>query len=244
MKKFNELTDESKNKFRSIIKILLNAIQVDKRYKIEITSSNLHIRESTRNTPSRTAKGRLSLILDGLKQAGLITFDASTLGAPGLFQAPSLRITGVNEALLNRLSLENRPSSGKPNNLSQEEWAVIPRPIQQDWRNFSEQLRSHIVHCMKENLSKRYNEVQMTELFGDTLRSPIGMEVPKIPVKLPTGPRDAVYDLEELLKLRKREDPQTREPFELNTILPDPAGLNVLLERLNNAAASAAAPRP
>lgn len=247
MKKFNELTDESQKKFQGIMTLLLKAMQVDTKFRVERSVSNLHIRQSTGNSPSPTEKAKLSSILNKLQQLGFISFEAATLEVPGLFrQVPSYKIKGINEMFLNQLSLENKPSSRKPNNLSQEEWAVIPRTIQQHWTNFSEELRAHIVQCMKEDLSERYKDAQMTQIFGDTLRSPIGMEVPKIPVKLPTGPRDVVYDLEELLKLKKREDPLTREAFELNKILPDPAGLSVLLQRLNNAgsAASAAAPRP
>lgn len=73
-------------------------------------------------------------------------------------------------------------------------------------------MHEHIAKCYAEDLAKNYADLFQTAILGETFRSPIGFNIPKIPVRIFGGPKldlpgakqvevNKVYDLVEFLIL-------------------------------------------
>lgn len=125
-------------------------------------------------------------------------------------------------------------------------WDHIDESIRQHWFALSPSVQNHVVECVQNDLSgKLALLVDSVAQAGQTMVSPIGMSVARIPVKLPGA--DHVYDLHELLKLKPkrhggRENPTSRQPFELNQIIAPVGIIDELVRRIEGVSVDKKAP--
>lgn len=247
---YTQLDPVQKNHIEKLLQILLKALKLDFFYRVLAVNGHLFIRESTLHSPPSYYEDRLAKMIELINKKGLISFTRRELiVSPSHRPETNIHVTAYRVDEINA-DLIAFGRDNKPLGVDEKTWAVISPEIKTRWDRFSKPLQEHIIKCMVENLEDKYNQLLTTRVLGETLRSPIGLEAPTIPVRLPNavlGSSKEIYDLIEILNLRERNpanpgqrrNPITREFFDLNQVIPAPDALNELKLR-----AQAHIPRP
>lgn len=252
---YSQLSPGQKEFVQKFLGNFLKEQELDSFYRVQTDGDHLFIRESKQNPPQSSHKKNLDNLIELENAKGLIFFKKRRPIVASPMNRPNIKITETLfeavEINPNLMSLDNKPTG-----MNQKTWAIIPPEIKEYWGHFNNQLQQHIINCLAEKLDDRYDRLSTTRVLGNTYRSPIGLEAPKIPVRLPNavlGQSNEIYDLMEILNLpaernpdnnlAQRRNPITREFFDLNQIIPAPKALEELKRRANVHAPSPT-PRP
>lgn len=218
-----------------IIEKLLESIHCSQHYRVEMASSYLRIRESTQNPPIERRKKRFEESMKTLQENGVFNLADGTLQAKVDDKDVSIPFKKIDKIdLSNFFKWLGIDISSKPDDVDNKVWTVIPNEIKLRWDRFSDALQQHIVTCCAPNAEQGFNQIFETKMFGQSMRSPITFDVPKIPVRLPNDrlPEkvgNELYDLMDILKIeerdpanpKRRRDPMTRDYFDLKQVVPD-----------------------
>ncbi len=217
-----------------VINQVLRIAQCSQHYRVEITHKGLRVRESTQNPPSLKKKNLFITLMINLQAVGIFKFvnklevvnvDGKNVNLNYIF------VTQIN--IKNLSALLGIDLTGKPENVDEKVWAVIPEEIKSRWNRFSPDIQAYIVTCCETKAEDGFASLLETKLISDSKRSPLTFEVPNIPVRLPnpdleSGASNEVYDLVEVIKIRERDpnhperrlDPMNRRPFDLKDVVP------------------------
>lgn len=222
---------------------LINCVQ---HYRVTRVGSDIIIRESTSNPAIERRKERFELFLAFFHKAAekeVFELKKAVIKAEidgGNVTIPCIKISHINIAKFAQV-LGLTSGSVK---VDKEVWNVIPEAIKLRWSRFSAKMQEHIIHCCTPHADAGLLQTLNTAIFGNSMRSPIGFSVPKIPVRLPnshlkSGVGNELYDLTEILAIRERHperpelrrDPITRDYFSLDEVLPDTEALEKIQQK-------------
>ncbi|KTD70812.1 hypothetical protein Ltuc_2823 [Legionella tucsonensis] len=225
---------------------ILEMINCAQHYRVMRIGSDIIIRESTQNPPIARRKERVELFLAFFRKAaekGSFELKDAVIKAEiegEKATIPCIKISHVNLAKFAQvLGLTSGSSKVDP-----KIWNVIPEGIRSRWDRFNSKMKEHIVQCCTPHADVGILQTLHTTVFGDSMRSPIGFSVPKIPVRLPNphlenGVGNELYDLTEILAIRERHpqhpdlrrDPITRDYFSLHDVLADTEALEKIQQK-------------
>lgn len=246
MLNYTSLNSQQKNRVETILKMFLHRLHLSPYYRVEQTENSLRLRTSTQNPPEQRHKARLEMLLqlfmtqefmqvEKIRTAALAPI---ARGAYGAVAITLYRVTQVSPILFQNL----RASNNCPDDIREELWAAMDLEIKQGWSHFSDALKTHIKTSLNANLQERYDNLLTTQVLGDTFRSPVGLSITAIPVRLPnarleSGASNEVYDLVEVLKFPRDHNghfrnPITRDTHRLIDIIPAPESTAELIRRL------------
>ncbi|MCE0721720.1 hypothetical protein [Legionella resiliens] len=225
---------------------ILEMINCAQHYRVMRLGSEIVIRESTQNPPIARRKERVELFLAFFHKAaekGAFELKDAVIKAEidgKKATIPCIKISNVNIAKFAQV-LGLTSGSAK---VDQKIWNVIPEEIKLRWNRFNDTMQDHIVHCCTPHADAGLLQTLNTAIFGNSMRSPIGFSVPRIPVRLPNSRLEAgvgneLYDLTEILAIQERHpqrpelrrDPITRDYFSLYEVLPDAAALEKIQQK-------------
>ncbi|KTC76468.1 Uncharacterised protein [Legionella bozemanae] len=225
---------------------ILEAINCAQHYRVMRSGADIVIRESTQNPPIPRRKERAELFLAFFRKAaekGAFELKDAVIKAEvdgEKVTIPCVKISHVNIAKFAQ-ALGLTSGSAK---VDEKIWNVIPEGIRLRWDRFSSKMQEHIVQCCTPHADAGLLQTLNTAIFGNSMRSPIGFSVPKIPVRLPNsrlegGVGNELYDLTEILAIRERHpqrpelrrDPITRDYFSLDEVVPDTEALEKIQQK-------------
>lgn len=228
-----------------VLNKLLKSLNCEEHYRVEILPDGLRIRESTQNPPIQRRKERFEAVLKVLESHGIFKF--SDHRGRGLVGGHEVDISYKTMSKVNVAKLFEflgLSATKKPENVDEHVWASVPKEIQSRWERFTPEMQEYIVTCCSENAEKNIADLLDTKLITDSKRSPISMDVPKIPVRLPNknlknGVSNEVYDLTELINIKQRDpkhpelraDPITRNFFDLREVIPAKEAREAIIEK-------------
>jgi hypothetical protein len=246
-------------KLIAILSEILKRVNLSEVFKVQSFRDNVAIRNSLGNPPSDRQKATRDSFIQVMQRESLFASrDKLLIPANPDRRMPEIRMTiirGLNPRNIDRLynALQRTPqqpnaatTDGSDNPLFRE----LPEIVKSHWASLSQAVRDHALECQaivqQEALMR---DIADSGKIGDTFRSPISLEHPDIPVRLPTldregktVPSNEVYDLAtEVLILRRKLNPTSRYPFTLNQIIAAPEARDALRTRRRRARAVEAA---
>jgi hypothetical protein len=226
---------------------ILEAINCAQHYRVMRSGSDIVIRESTQNPPIERRKERVGLFLAFFRKAaekGAFELKDAVIKAEidgEKVTIPCIKISHVN--IVKFAQALGLISSGSAK-VDEKIWNVIPEGIRLRWDRFSSKMQDHIVQCCTPHADAGLLQTLHTTVFGSSMRSPIGLSVPKIPVRLPNsrlegGVGNELYDLTEILAIKERHpqrpelrrDPITRDYFSLDEVVADTEALEKIQQK-------------
>ncbi len=240
------VNEETIKNIENILNQIFTSLELSSVLRIEKRKSCIIIRESTSNQPTPDQRNlfkkimlsnNLSVVLP--IETTKITLMVSNNVIFSKLTAFSIPHSKINAAIVNEFAANLKKGlmeKSKPGNIELKLWAAIPEAIRKEWKNFNDALQKHILACVKPNfIIEDFSRLCQSDVLGDSFRSPIGLSVPKIPVRLPNqhlanGVSNEVYDLNEVLKF-KGKDPINRGQFNLKDIIPATKAHQEILER-------------
>lgn len=239
---YNQASQKQKDNFFDLIKSIFNYYirEGEKHYHVNKGEYCIIVKESAQKPPPSSLQECLLTIVSTLSEMGLLNYKIVSLPAASpssdrFFSSSRMIIYRVNTELMDSL-LDTSP---------EEIPIVVPDHIQKYMSDFSSIMQAYITKCLQENLREehRFSTTSMdaSMVLMSILPSPITLNRRlEIPVRLPNahlGVSNEHYDLVELLNLHQnydgtRNDPITRQPFNLGQIIPAPDILEKIKSRL------------
>lgn len=238
--KFSTLNPSDQQQAASLLKAILKERKLDSCYRVETTRDrNLYIRPSQGNPPKSNERETFEILLVQLASSNIIAMSSRESRNLGM------TINFIRKLNLDGLKKFLYPPVATPQDVDPILWELISPNIKKHWHDFNPSLQAHVIKCYQLKLVSQMEAFDdRSNFFDSQFRSPIGMEFPQIPVRLPIfskdisgkeviKPSNECYDLEELFAFTKLENPTTRQLFTLAQVMPDTAAMKHFLDKLN-----------
>lgn len=239
---FKDLVVSEKEKVESVarkLNRLLQSYALQTYYKIkQLQNGELVILENASNPLTSEIRDRLDKLMGKLSLRNIIDFKKTRIRS-GAHEFNGFIIEQIDYGALHKYELiQNQKVISKPEHINVLVWSRLPPEIKESWTEFSRELQDHIVTCYVKNIDTRLAALpEGVQLGTASLQTPILFDIPVIPVYLPNPLRpnkhsSEFYDLMEILKFPKGEDPTNKIPFLFDEIIPATDKLTLIDERL------------
>lgn len=250
MLKISEANTLQKEVTAAILKIILKALNCYENYRILDDGEDLMIRQSTGTPPPERRQVRLAMVLSHLPFLKIKLGAIQTRAAIGVIRIPTFFINEIDEAFIAKF-MSASTAVKKPVEVDDLVWSRLPNEALENWTRFSAPLQKHLIECAATDLATLFSKAP-EDAVGVTFLSPVGLDAPSFPVRLPLPPAaggaggagaaaadvradvNKVYDIVEVVKMRGK-NPLTRASFTLEEVLPASDALKILKERVEKA---------
>lgn len=219
---FKKATEKQKRAANFYLKIMIFSPNgLNNAFRLERNGDNLIIRPSTTTPPRAEDIEKLGKELVGLLERNMITFTTERTNFLGR-QLVIYKVKEINSSVIDKFENDILVN--------------IPDALLLKWHEFSSTLQAHIVECAKINLQMQLQDISATKI-GETFRSPVKFDTPRrFPVYLPmpllaSGRTEKPYDLVDEVIRFKGINPENRQQFQLNEVIPATEALKEILQR-------------
>ncbi|PJD93603.1 MAG: hypothetical protein CK424_02040 [Legionella sp.] len=237
-KSFKGLVKEKAESAERKLNRLLQSHALQDHYAIKrLQSGELVILENASNHLTSEIKDRFDELIRKLSLRNIIDYKKTRISS-GANQFNGFMIEQIDYDKLSQYELMQQQKTSKPAHVNAHVWSRLEPEIKESWSELSRALQDHIITCYVKNINDRLAALpEGVQLGTASLQTPILYEIPSIPVYLPNPQNQdqrskEFFDLMEILKLSKGEDPTTKIPFRFDEIIPATDKLMLIDQRL------------